>query len=280
MADSAGAPPTNSSSSTCPGCGAENVRLKNVDGVLICDKCASKKFSSKVRKSIQEAFDKQQENQRRDAYNRRLVITKQAYSALSKGNFTEAIQLYEKYLDVLNTRFKTTTDSLHLGLFDSKKDEQEILLATAVFWDLARTLDRVKGKDKEFRLYLKKFVQFSMGTKHMILSAETLRKYLKSNASAHPKDIEQAHTALRNKMGKCFIAGAVYGENAIETDLLRKYRDNHLMHTLIGRNFIDAYYRASPGIATYVARSRTFSKIIRKILDLTLLKIVQKKLNQ
>ena len=53
--------------------------------MLICDKCASKKFSSTVRKSIQEDFDKQQNQMRKEAYARRLQITKQAYNALTRN---------------------------------------------------------------------------------------------------------------------------------------------------------------------------------------------------
>jgi uncharacterized Zn finger protein (UPF0148 family) len=267
------------SGSSCPGCGAVDVRLKNVDGVLICDKCASKKFSSKVRASIQEAFEKQQENARREAYNKRLQITKQAYTALAKGKVLESVQLYEKYLDVLNTRFKTTTNNLHLGLFDSKKDQQEIMLATAVFWDLARTLDKIKERESDFRLYLTKYVQFSIGTKHMILSAETIRKYLKQKRAVHVKDFEQAHTALRSQMGKCFIAGAVYGEFDTRTELLRNYRDEHMLETVIGRAIVWIYYKLSPSVAAIICKSTKLQVLTKGILDGIVVPAARKKVD-
>ena len=255
------------SSSACPACGAEGVRLKNVEGMLICDKCASKKFSSKVRASIQDAFNKQQENARRDAYNRRLLITKNAYSLLSKGKHQEAIQQYEKYLDVLNNRFKTTTATLHPHLFDSKKDEQELLLVTAVMWDLARTLDKIKGKDADFRLYLRKYVEFSMGTKHMILSAETLRKYIKDGKGTHVKDFDNAHTALRSRMPRCFVSSAVYGPYAPETVLLQIFRDEWLTARRWGIGAIRLYYSVSPSVAATLARSLLLSRSARALLS-------------
>lgn len=267
------------SGSTCPGCNATGVRLKNVDGVLICDKCASKKFSSKVRASIQEAFEKQQENARREAYNKRLQITKQAYTALSKGKALEAVQLYEKYLEVLNTRFKTTTSNLHLGLFDSKKDQEEILLATAVFWDLARTLDKIKDREKDFRLYLTKYVQFSIGTKHMILSAETIRKYLKQKRAFHVKDFEQAHTALRSRMGRCYIAGAVYGEENPNTLMLRLYRDQYLLSSCCGKALVKVYYKTSPCVAIIICKSRFFERLVRCVLDWAILPRIKKQIH-
>lgn len=254
------------SSNACPACGAEDVRLKNVDGMLICDKCASKKFSSKVRASIQDAFNKQQENMRRDAYNRRLIITKNAYALLSKGKQVEAIQQYEKYLEVLNNRFKTTTATLHPHLFDSKKDAQELLLVTAVMWDLARTLDKMKGRDNEFRLYLKKYVEFSMGAKHMILSAETLRKYVKDGKGTHGKDFENAHTALRTRMPRCFVSTAVYGPYAPETVLLQIFRDEWLTARRWGLRAIKLYYRVSPPLAAAMARSLLLNRTARGAL--------------
>ncbi len=268
-------PSSSPSNSTCPACGEENVRLKNVNGMLICDKCASKKFSSTVRKSIQEAFDKQQNQMRKEAYARRLQITKQAYNALTRNKPLEAVQLYEKYLEVLNTRFRTTSENLHRHLFDSKKDEQELMLVTAVFWDLARTLDKIDGHENKFRLYLRKYVDFSIGAKYMVLSAETLRKYIKDGKCKHIKDFEQAHVALRTKLGKCFIAGALYGEDAAETLLLRKLRDERLEPTIPGRAFVRAYYALAPLSARWFASRPRASAWAARLISATVLPIAR-----
>ena len=119
------------------------------------------------------------------------------------------------------------------------------MLVTAVFWDLARTLDKIDGHENKFRLYLRKYVDFSIGAKYMVLSAETLRKYIKDGKCKHIKDFEQAHVALRTKLGKCFIAGALYGEDAAETLLLRKLRTN-AWSPQPGRAFVRAYYALAP----------------------------------
>ena len=279
-------PPADSSStdqaadgkSACPACGAEDVRLKNVEGMMICDKCASKKFSSKVRQSIQDAMEKQKELQKKEAYNRRLVITKQAYAALAQGKTNEAVGLYERYLSILNTRFKTSTENLHPHLFDAKTEQSELLLMTAVFWDLARTLDKMDGKDKLFKLYLKKYVEFSIGTRHMILSSETLRKYISSDKVKHKADFENAYNALKSKLPKCFIAGVIYGPESQEVAILQNYRDSVLVNSVIGKNFIRFYYKTSPTIAVQLAKKPYLQKIGAALLNKIALPLVKKKL--
>ena len=109
------------------------------------------------------------------------------------------------------------------------------------------------GHENKFRLYLRKYVDFSIGAKYMVLSAETLRKYIKDGKCKHIKDFEQAHVALRTKLGKCFIAGALYGEDAAETLLLRKLRTN-AWSPQPGRAFVRAYYALAPLSARWFAR--------------------------
>ena len=55
----------------------------------------------------------------------------------------------------------------------------------------------------------------------------------------------------------CFIAGAVFGEAAAETAVLRALRDSVLRRYALGRTFMRLYYRLSPPFANYlVARPR------------------------
>lgn len=65
---------------------------------------------------------------------------------------------------------------------------------------------------------------------------------------------------------KCFIATSVYGENAYETLLLRKFRDKKLKNSLIGTIFIDVYYTISPPIAKFISKNKALKKTTRLIL--------------
>lgn len=53
-----------------------------------------------------------------------------------------------------------------------------------------------------------------------------------------------------NKGGKqCFIATAVYGEDARQTNLLRQYRDDFLLTSKTGQALVRGYYTISPPVA-------------------------------
>ena len=51
----------------------------------------------------------------------------------------------------------------------------------------------------------------------------------------------------------CFIASAVFGDAAAETNVLRALRDSVLRRYALGRVFMRLYYRLSPSFAIYVA---------------------------
>jgi len=64
----------------------------------------------------------------------------------------------------------------------------------------------------------------------------------------------------------CFIATAVFGPDAPETNRLREFRDKVLRPTYLGRLAIRAYYRLSPGIAGLVQSRRWALRPMRKLL--------------
>lgn len=66
----------------------------------------------------------------------------------------------------------------------------------------------------------------------------------------------------------CFIATAAYGTSfASEIDVLRKFRDNNLKQSIIGRGFIDFYYLISPPIAKFISQKSWLRKFARSILN-------------
>lgn len=66
---------------------------------------------------------------------------------------------------------------------------------------------------------------------------------------------------------RCFIATAVYGQDARETDRLRRFRDERLMPHQVGRWCVATYYRISPALAALAARHKTLRRTCRWILD-------------
>ena len=83
------------------------------------------------------------------------------------------------------------------------------------------------------------------------------------------KDNSKDNECGENK--DCFIASVVYGgENTLEVNVLREYRDNVLMQDGMGKKFIEFYYSgAGEKTAKFIEhRARFLIPIIRRGLDL------------
>lgn len=68
----------------------------------------------------------------------------------------------------------------------------------------------------------------------------------------------------------CFIATAVFGQDAFETSELRRFRNRHLKRTAVGRALIRLYERTSPPLARWLARHPVAATPIRAALRLLL----------
>lgn len=66
---------------------------------------------------------------------------------------------------------------------------------------------------------------------------------------------------------RCFIATAIYGPDAPETNFLRAWRDRVLLPTTAGRLFVRAYYATSPALVPLLSRSRGAAKTVRAALN-------------
>jgi hypothetical protein len=65
----------------------------------------------------------------------------------------------------------------------------------------------------------------------------------------------------------CFIATAAYGTpTAEQIDVLREFRDVVLLESPVGSQFVVLYYRLSPPIADFIARSDLLRTLVRQLL--------------
>ena len=76
----------------------------------------------------------------------------------------------------------------------------------------------------------------------------------------------QANNSSRDSSG-CFIATAAYGSYLHpHVKVLRNFRDNVLLRYSAGEIFVDMYYRYSPAVAEFIAKSDILKFIVRTIL--------------
>jgi hypothetical protein len=78
-----------------------------------------------------------------------------------------------------------------------------------------------------------------------------------------------ASTGISDFLGYfgCFIATAAYGTpTAEQIDVLREFRDVVLLKSTVGSQFVALYYRLSPPIADFIARSDFLRTLVRELL--------------
>ena len=77
---------------------------------------------------------------------------------------------------------------------------------------------------------------------------------------------ERADSLLKALFGlDCFIATAAYGTNtAAEIDVLRDFRDDVLLRSSAGRDYVGFYYAASPPLADFVRNHEWLRTIVRE----------------
>jgi hypothetical protein len=62
---------------------------------------------------------------------------------------------------------------------------------------------------------------------------------------------------------RCFLATAVYGQASLELVVLREFRDRRLLAHALGRAFVSAYERLSPGLARWLVEHRRMRVVVR-----------------
>lgn len=79
---------------------------------------------------------------------------------------------------------------------------------------------------------------------------------------------QHASSQTAHTEGGCYIATAVYGSyDCAEVWTLRRFRDNCLRQTWLGRSFIRVYYAISPTVVRLFGKQAWFNRLWRGVLD-------------
>lgn len=68
--------------------------------------------------------------------------------------------------------------------------------------------------------------------------------------------------------GPCYVATAVYGSyDCPQVLILRRYRDQKLLASKLGRLFVSLYYKFSPPVANKLKDAKTLNLVVKKCID-------------
>ena len=98
-----------------------------------------------------------------------------------------------------------------------------------------------------------------------------VKQWIAKAANAGSSEAAKMQAGLKesnSSQGGCYIATAVYGSyDSPPVMTLRRYRDETLARSILGRLFIRIYYRLSPPLARHFAAGSALSASVRVVLD-------------
>lgn len=212
-----------------------------------------------IRRRIEQAIEAKEKERKRKLQEQRLSIAKEGMLLYRNKRHADAVKQFLVYLRVLEELKQVSPGKLHPGLFDTKAELPELVLITAVYWDLVKLYDRTRSPEKqgEFNHYLEQYVVFSKNMSYETVSAESIRKYIATNKPLHKQSLVNAYKRLAPK-GMCYIATALQDVTDKSTlTILRAFRDDFLMNSANGARAVGLYYRVSPKIAKLTDRFPT-----------------------
>ena len=82
-----------------------------------------------------------------------------------------------------------------------------------------------------------------------------------------PVNIPQQPVKNKSLFDYCFIATALYGQDAKETNILRYYRDHTLLNSWFGRVLVGGYYKISPHFVPLLKRNKIINLFVRSLIN-------------
>ena len=183
----------------------------------------------------------------------------------------------------INKKYKYS----HLSISITQGGQLHILTEEEAKFRLAGSSTRSSGKNqrmsnKEILWEIKEVSTTNTTISSRSTSSQTSHKVPTTSNQAILNKIQNSQTAPQpstnsyqsnsrpqpsTSNSNCFIATAIYGADAIETNALRQWRDRYLLLNRSGRIFVSIYYAVSPLLVCALNRSKFFSKITKSILD-------------
>ncbi|HLD99059.1 MAG: hypothetical protein A2428_11000 [Bdellovibrionales bacterium RIFOXYC1_FULL_54_43] len=225
---------------------------------------------TRAKRKVQRQIEEAEREHRKKLMRRRIELATSGLRAYQSGKIAEAAQSYQTYLRILEDWKGVPPGGLTPALFDVKKDMYEVLLISAIYWDLTKMFDRTRSpaKQRDFMQYMEKYILFSKGMPFQPLATETLRKYISNEKAMHKPEFKNAYKMLGGD-GNCFVATAL--TDVIDPGTLprlRTFRDRTLSRSRLGRGLVGWYYRNGPKLARWTdCLPQPGRKVLGSLLD-------------
>lgn len=112
--------------------------------------------------------------------------------------------------------------------------------------------------------------------RHNVYKQYNTREYAESLVKKYfPQEYGEGKLVFEEQKKKgCYVATAVYGSyDCPQVWTLRRYRDDRLAKTLLGRAFIRLYYAVSPTFVKLFGKTKWFNRLFKSYLDKTVKKL-------
>ena len=183
-------------------------------------------------------------------YQNRFKQLRLGQECYKKGDQAKSIEHYSNYLSILAQYFGTQENNLNPKFFDQKKDIGELLLISNVYWNLAKTYDKIPKFKYQLKRCLEQFLEFTHGYKHQHANARMLKNYINSGRPRNKKEFRRIYEKIKHHSSACFIATHCFGCDSPVTEQLRILRRD-ISGSFPGDSFIGFYYKYAPSLINF-----------------------------
>lgn len=196
----------------------------------------------------------------------RVNLVKQGRSLMAQKAYSEAAVVYEKYIRVLEVVYNLKRGELSPKVFNNSQRSKEMTVIASVYWDLVRIYDTSPAygdRMAKSAAKLAEFLPFTSIYPTVVKKAEVFAR-----SARNPHVIKQLLKSTRSTRGPCFLATAVFEDEpyALELTVFRRFRDEHLRRSALGRRLIRLYYKSSPPLAHLIKDRPILKQILRSFL--------------
>lgn len=199
----------------------------------------------KMEQKFLEAEKRRQERILQEEMGKRTMIAREGRMHMERKNYVAAMNSYRHFLSITTRMHDTDIGGLMPSHFKEKARVPEALVISSTCWDMLKILDRLKNQENvdERRQIHSLFIRFTKGMPFQHFAAENLRRHLEiSKTIVNKQEFWNTYKAIASK-GFCIVATWAFDSDSHETvQRLRRFRDEHLRASKLGRMFVRQYY--------------------------------------